>query len=84
MSNIVTKGLSKILVLAGLGLIIVSLIWWQQTFGLDLDRIKCLVVSDGICKISKLKNLFGGTAYNPLIFWAGLVSLIVGLVLNRK
>lgn len=69
--------------LVGILLLIGAFIWWQQTFGIDMDYLKCLAVSDGICKLSGVGKLLGGAGYNPIIFWAGLACIVVGFVLNK-
>jgi hypothetical protein len=73
----------KIVSLIGIVLLVVSVIWWQQTFGFSFDYVKCLGISDGVCRMSGLGKVFGGAGYNPLVFWIGLGCLVGGNVLNR-
>ncbi len=68
---------------AGVVLLVVSLVWWFQTFGLKLDYIKCLAVSDGICRISGISGLLGGNPYNSAVFWVALVCLVAGIGLKK-
>ncbi|MBT4290782.1 MAG: hypothetical protein HOD92_25930 [Deltaproteobacteria bacterium] len=75
--------ISKIASLAGIVLLVGAFIWWQQTFGLDFDYIKCLAVSDGACRLSGIGKMFGGAGYNPVIFWIGLICLVAGYVLKK-
>ncbi len=67
----------------GLVLLVVSVVWWQQTFGVNFDYIKCLGLSDGICRVSGIGKVFGGAGYNPIVFWIGLACLVAGYVLKR-
>ena len=69
--------------IAGIILLVVSLVWWQQTFGFKIDYLKCLAVSDGVCRVSGFGKILGGSPYNPIIFWVGLVCLIAGVVLKK-
>ncbi len=73
----------QIATIAGTVLLVVSLVWWQQTFGIRFDYIKCLALSDGICRVSAIGKVFGGAGYNPLVFWIGLISLVFGIVTKK-
>ncbi len=75
--------LPQILPVVGIILLIVSVVWWAQTFGVDFDHIKCLASSSGVCQLSKIGGFFGSTVYNPIIFWIGLICLIAGIVLKK-
>ena len=77
------KRVTQILSLVGIVLLFVSLFWWYQTFGLKMDYAKCLVVTQGMCKIGGLGSLFGGSPYNPIALWAALVCLVVSLGLQK-
>ncbi|MBU3918121.1 hypothetical protein KKA14_21535 [bacterium] len=77
------KNIPQLATLAGVLLLVVSVIWWQQTFGLRVDYIKCLALSDGICRVSGIGKVFGGAGYNPLVFWVGLICLAAGIVLKK-
>lgn len=77
------KNLPQLLTLAGIVLLVGSLVWWQQTFGLNFDFIKCVALSDGICNVSRLGKLFGGAGYNPIVFWAGVICLAAGYILKK-
>lgn len=78
-----TGRIPDLLSIVGIVLLIISLIWWQQTFGLNGDFIKCLAVSDGVCRIGGLSGLFGSSPYNPIIFWAAVICLAGGFVLKK-
>ena len=73
------KKITQIISLAGIVLLVVSLFWWFQTYGLNFERAKCLVVTEGVCKLSGLGSVFGGNPYNPIALWVALVCLVVGL-----
>ena len=75
--------IARILSLAGVILLVVSLFWWYQTFGLNFDKAKCLVVTEGMCKLSSIGSVFGGNPYNPIALWAALVCLVLGLGLQK-
>lgn len=78
------KKLSNLFVIVGLVLLIGSLIWWQQTFGLNMDYLKCLVVKSGVCRVGSVSSFFSGASnYNPLAFIVGAASFIVGIILNK-
>lgn len=47
------------------------------------DMWRCLYSSDGLCAlISGGANLLGKTPYEPMIFWAGVAALVVGVVVR--
>ncbi len=73
----------QLITLVGVVLLVAAVIWWQQTFGFDVDNIKCLGVKDGICRLSSIGKVFGGAGYNPLLFWIGLGCLVGGTVLKK-
>lgn len=77
------KSIPQLLTLLGLILLVVSVIWWQQTFGIKADFVKCLALSDGICRVSSIGKVFGGAGYNPLLFWVGAVCFVGGIVLKK-
>ncbi len=77
------KNIPQLATIAGIALLVVSLVWWQQTFGLNFDFIKCLALSDGICRVSSITKAFGGAGYNPIVFWIGLICLVAGFVLKK-
>ncbi|MBU2511731.1 hypothetical protein KJ966_10345 [bacterium] len=77
------KNIPQIAVTVGIVLLVVSLVWWQQTFGINLDYIRCLAVSDGICRVGSIGKVFGGAGYNPIVFWIGLICFGAGYVLKR-
>ncbi len=84
MKKLLTKRISQILMVVGILLLIYSLFWWQQTFGFRIDFLKCFAVSGGICKVSAVSNLLGGSGYNPIVFWAALVCLVIGIGLKKS
>ncbi len=77
------KNIPQLATVAGVVLLVVSLVWWQQTFGISIDYIKCLAVSDGICRVSSIGKVFGGAGYNPLVFWVGLICFVAGIALKK-
>ncbi len=77
------KKIPQIATIAGVALLLVSLVWWQQTFGVNLNYLKCLALSDGICRVSGIGKVFGGAGYNPIIFWIGFICLAIGFVLKK-
>ena len=47
------------------------------------DAWRCLYSSDGLCAlISGGANLIGKTPYEPMTFWVGLVTLVVGVIIR--
>lgn len=47
------------------------------------DMWRCLYSSDGLCAlISGGANLFGKTPYEPMVFWAGAVTLVAGVIIR--
>lgn len=78
------KRIPQVLTLAGVVLLVVSLIWWVQSFGLEMGRLKCLIVTEGMCKLSSIGGLFGGNPYNPIALWVALVCLVVGMGLQKS
>jgi len=77
------RKLPQYALIAGIVLIVVSVVWWQQTFGINFDYIKCIAFSDGVCRLSRISKLFGGTSYNPMIFWIGVICLVAGWILKK-
>ena len=77
------KKIPQFITLAGVVLLVAAVIWWQRTFGFEVDYIKCLGLKDGICRMSGLGKVFGGAGYNPLVFWIGLGCLVGGTVLRK-
>lgn len=75
--------LSRLISIVGIILLAGAVAWCIQTYGVDFDYIKCLVVSDGICRVGSIGKLFGGAGYNPLIFWIGLACVIAGGILKK-
>ncbi len=73
----------QIAIITGIVLLVVSLVWWQQTFGISVDYIKCLALSDGICLVSNIGKVFGGAGYSPIVFWIGIISLVAGIVTKK-
>ena len=70
---------------------LVAVVWWGFTYGqmaIDLGSsfdkaLSCLYTSGGMCGLaSGFSKLGGGTPYEPMLFWAGVVLLLVGLVLG--
>jgi|SaaInl8_200m_RNA_FD_contig_21_273957_length_474_multi_6_in_0_out_0_1 hypothetical protein len=78
------KRIPQVLTLAGVVLLVGSLIWWFQTFGFEVGRLKCLVVTEGMCRMSGIGGLFGGNPYNPIALWVALACLVVGLGLQKS
>jgi len=82
--KILIKNFPQLAITAGVVLLILSLVWWQQTFGFKLDYIRCFAFSDGSCRVGAIGKIFGGAGYNPIVFWIGLICLGAGLVLKRS
>lgn len=83
--------LSSLLFKAGVVVTLLALVWWGFTYGqmaIDLGSgfdkaLTCLYSSGGLCKMaSGFSKLGGGTPYEPLLFWAGVLLLACGLVLG--
>jgi hypothetical protein len=77
-----TNKLSLFLGIIGLGLLAVSYFWWDSIFGKMgsggmLDPLTCLYSSNAICELAS--GLSGSPAYPPLLFWSGLILLLVGI-----
>ena len=77
------KSIPQLLFLVGIVLLVISVVWWQQTFGIRADFVKCLALSSGVCNISAIGKVFGGAGYNPIVFWIGLICLVVGIVTKK-
>lgn len=85
------KKLSSILVVAGLGLVVLSVFWWLVFYmqvvgaigGRLSDTVQCLYSSEGVCAmISAGAQLVGKTAYSPISLWIGVASLATGALLS--
>ena len=83
---------SKILQDLGGCVVIVSVIWWAYfwypiTEGFDknlFDVIECIISSGGKCGIfTDFAERAGGTPYNPILFWFGIVLIVVGVVIHN-
>lgn len=83
--------LSSLLFKAGIVVTLLAIVWWGFTYGqmaMDMGAgfdkaMNCLYSSGGLCGMaSSFSKLGGGTPYEPLVFWAGVLLLIAGLVLG--
>jgi hypothetical protein len=77
------KNVPQVAIMLGLIVLFLSVVWWQQTFGIKLGYVQCFAVSGGACSVGPLVKIFGGSGYNPVFFWVGLTSLVSGLVLRK-
>ncbi len=78
------KNLPQLATTAGVVLLVLSVSWWQQTYGITVDYMKCFAFTDGVCRVSSIGKIFGGAGYNPAVFWIGLICLVAGLVLKKS
>jgi hypothetical protein len=78
------KDIPQLAMIIGTIMLFLSLIWWQQTYGVKVDYFKCFVFSGGVCRVSAIGMIFGGAGYSPVTFWIGLISLGTGLVLRKS
>ena len=68
-----------------------ALIWWWRFFGPMTkdgggklgDMFNCLYSSSGLCRLATgMLQFVGKTAYDPKLFWAGAIALVIGGVLK--
>ena len=68
-----------------------SIVWWYVFYsdvisGTDanlIEALPCLAITSGECGlISGLVSLGGGTAYTPLVFWTGIVIVVLAVVIG--
>jgi fucose 4-O-acetylase-like acetyltransferase len=78
------KSVPQLVIIVGVMVLLLSLIWWQQTFGFEADYIKCFAFSGGVCRVGSIGKIFGGAGYNPLFFWVGLIFLGSGVLLKKS
>ena len=77
-----TMKLSKILMIIGGILSIISLIWWGTAFKGEEGAFKCLYsLLSWECGLLRVLAPASKTAYNPLIFWVGLIILSIGIII---
>jgi hypothetical protein len=85
------KKLANILFYGGLILLFSALIWWWRFYGPMTkdggaklgDMLGCLYSNSGLCGLATgLSQLTGQTAYEPKLFWVGLVAAVVGGILK--
>jgi hypothetical protein len=77
------KSVPQLAIIIGVTMLFLSLVWWQQTFGIGVDNIKCLALSGGKCRAGSLVKIFGGAGYSPFTFWIALICLSAGILLNK-
>jgi hypothetical protein len=77
------KDLSQLAKTAGVILLVLSVSWWQQTYGITADYAKCFALTDRICHASSIGKIFGLTGYNPAVFWIGLICLVAGFLMKK-
>lgn len=92
------KKLGLFISFAGAIAVIGAMIWWytfyssvirdfsgqvgQQVAGIS-DVMGCLYSNGGVCGIvSGIASLAGRAAYEPMLFWAGAVALVAGVVMR--
>jgi ribosomal protein L40E len=85
------KAMSRALRLAGIGAIILAVLWWMLFFvqvtkhmgGTLLDAFPCLYSSRmGCSMIAAGAEFIGKTAYSPTIFWVGIAAYALGWLLK--
>ena len=48
-----------------------------------MDALSCLYSSGGVCSVvTGVSSLVGKTPYEPMVFWFGLTSLVLGLLIR--
>lgn len=85
------RKLSVILILAGVTLLLLSVVWFFAAYASALDTMSrygnkdvtmqmmaCLYSTPPICQGASF--LGGGPSYSPVIFWLGVVSLLTGVI----
>lgn len=84
------KKLADVLVFAGVVAIILALFWWESFYGPIMKQLggdlsnayTCIYSSGGWCGVtSGVAEMIGKTPYNPMLFQAGVVSLIAGIIM---
>lgn len=80
------------LLISGIVGIIASVIWWQS-FYTQVDRflgakgplpVACLYELTGSCRmVSNVASFFGAGGYDPLLLWASVAAIIVGVLMRR-
>jgi hypothetical protein len=87
------KKLSTIALIVGSLLIAASLLWWYLFYGAAVEQMEnatywdiaaCLYSYSGECQIvsRSIALLAGAAPYNPAVFLAGVVVVIVSIVLK--
>jgi hypothetical protein len=85
------KKLAKILVSGGLVAVIAAIIWWASFYGPIVKHLggnlssaySCIYSSGGGCSIaSDIAQFVGKTPYSPVLFWVGVVSCGVGVLIK--
>lgn len=90
LSDIDINSLSEKLVNLGIVVCVISVLWWASTYSFAKDNIlnfaRCLYSNDTICSISAviLNGTSGTIAYNSIFLWIGVISLIIGKLIQPK
>jgi hypothetical protein len=80
--------LKKILIWLGGFVTLAALLWWAKFFNEPTngnlgEALSCLYSSSGMCGVvSGISQFSGSTPYNPIIFWVGVISLFIGIILK--
>lgn len=88
-----TRKLSRILILAGAAVVVLSVVWFLAAYVETMDYIgqfgggdmvaevmSCLYSSPAICQGA---NVFSdGPSYSPVVFWIGLIALLAGVIIR--
>ena len=87
------QNISKALFGIGTALCVAAFIWWAKFYediaeflNDDLDTyLQCLINPGGDCaQASYWAQQFGATPYSPYLFWAGILFLVIGFVINKS
>ena len=82
--------LGYMLMVGGAMLTVAAMVWWGYVYinGMEAkvsEAIGCLFVSSGECAVANgLVELGGHTPYNPVVFWVGLVVLVIGTIMHTN
>lgn len=85
------KKLANLLIIGGIAMLAAAWYWWSSFYEPILQRLhlslsdasRCLYSNSGTCALSSgIAQLLGRTPYDPLIFWLGCATLLIGLVIR--
>ncbi len=66
-----------------------AFIWWRSFYASALPPgtqlpLECLFRSAEFCSVVGTgSQIIGGTPYQPVVFWLGLIGLVAGLILRQ-